>query len=157
VASFLICPGALGLPALAGCASASTESAAIPAIRASLTLLETSVPSSFVGRVPGALNTARRVFHTVRQRRSKMEFRGVIPAVATPFTDDLALDLPGLVANIERLAGAGIDAVVVTGTMGEATALSDDERGAVIQAALGVLANVAVGISSASTTTSIGF
>ena len=80
-----------------------------------------------------------------------MEFRGVIPAVTTPFTDDLELDLSSLVSNIDRLASAGIEAVVVCGTMGEASALSDDERASVISAALGAIGTVVVGISSSST------
>jgi 4-hydroxy-tetrahydrodipicolinate synthase len=86
-----------------------------------------------------------------------MDFRGVIPAVTTPFTDDLDLDLPGLSSNIERLVDAGIEAVVVCGTMGEASALSDDERAQVIKTALGAIGSVAVGISSASTGASIAF
>jgi 4-hydroxy-tetrahydrodipicolinate synthase len=86
-----------------------------------------------------------------------MEFRGVIPAVTTPFTDDLELDLPSLTSNIERLAESGIEAVVVCGTMGEASALSDAERAQVIKTALGAIGRVAVGISSATTGASIAF
>ena len=80
-----------------------------------------------------------------------MEFRGVIPAVTTPFTDDLELDLPSLTSNIERLKAAGIEAVVVCGTMGEANALSVDERGAIISTAAGGIGTVVVGLSSTST------
>jgi dihydrodipicolinate synthase/N-acetylneuraminate lyase len=86
-----------------------------------------------------------------------MEFRGVIPAVTTPFTDDLELDLPALTANIERLAAAGIEGIVVCGTMGEAGALTDDERAQVIKAALASIGSVAVGVSSATTSASIAF
>ena len=86
-----------------------------------------------------------------------MEFRGVIPAVTTPFMDDLELDLPSLASNIERLASAGVEAVVVCGTMGEASALSDDERASVITTALGAIGNVTVGISSTTTGGSIAF
>src|SRR4051812_39995894 len=86
-----------------------------------------------------------------------MDFRGVIPAVTTPFTDDLELDLPSLVANIERLAAAGIEAIVVCGTMGEASALSDDERAAVISTARSAIANVVVGISSTTTAASVAY
>jgi dihydrodipicolinate synthase/N-acetylneuraminate lyase len=80
-----------------------------------------------------------------------MEFRGVIPAVTTPFTDDLELDLSSLVSNIERLKSAGIEAVVVCGTMGEASALSEDERASVISTALSAIGTVVVGVSSTST------
>jgi 1-pyrroline-4-hydroxy-2-carboxylate deaminase len=86
-----------------------------------------------------------------------MQFHGVIPAVTTPFTDELELDLPSLVSNIERLAGAGIEAVCACGTMGEAAALSMEERAAVISTAIGAAGSVVVGVSSATTATSIAF
>ena len=86
-----------------------------------------------------------------------MEFRGVIPAVTTPFTDDLELDLPSLSSNIERLSDAGIEGVVVCGTMGEASALSVDERAEVIKTALGAIGQVTVGVSSPTTGASAAF
>jgi 1-pyrroline-4-hydroxy-2-carboxylate deaminase len=86
-----------------------------------------------------------------------MDFRGVIPAVTTPFTDDLELDLPSLTANVERLKARGIEAIVVCGTMGEASALSDDERAAVIRTALDAIGSVAVGISSTTTGATTAF
>jgi 4-hydroxy-tetrahydrodipicolinate synthase len=86
-----------------------------------------------------------------------MEFRGVIPAVTTPFTDDLELDLASLASNIERLHAAGIDTVCACGTMGEASALSFDERGAVISTALDAAEAVVVGISSPGTASSVAF
>jgi 1-pyrroline-4-hydroxy-2-carboxylate deaminase len=81
--------------------------------------------------------------------RGMSVFTGVIPAVMTPFGDDLAIEPAHLVANIEALQEAGIDHVVVCGTMGEAGALSRDERGTVIETALGTGVTVTVGISAA--------
>jgi 4-hydroxy-tetrahydrodipicolinate synthase len=86
-----------------------------------------------------------------------MEFRGVIPAVTTPFTDELELDLSSLTSNIERLRTAGIEIVCACGTMGEASALSLEERAAVISTAVAAAEAVVVGISSPSTATSVEF
>jgi dihydrodipicolinate synthase/N-acetylneuraminate lyase len=86
-----------------------------------------------------------------------MEFRGVIPAVTTPFTDELELDLPSLTSNIERLRAGRIETVCACGTMGEASALSVDERAQVISAALQAAEQVVVGISSPTTAASVAF
>src|SRR4051812_24316630 len=86
-----------------------------------------------------------------------MEFGGVIPAVTTPFTDELDLDLSSLTSNIERLRTAGIEAVCACGTMGEASALSFDERDSVISTTVSAAEAVVVGISSPTTAASVAF
>src|SRR3954447_11705882 len=63
-------------------------------------------------------------------------FTGVIPALLTPFDDGLALLTDPLTENIRSLQDAGIGHVVVCGTMGEAGALSREERATVIETAL---------------------
>ena len=65
-----------------------------------------------------------------------MTFRSVIPALLTPFQDDLSLAPERLAANARALVERGIRDVVVCGTMGEAGALSDDERTVVIETAI---------------------
>lgn len=77
-----------------------------------------------------------------------MPFRSVIPALLTPFDDDLALAPDALHAHARVLVEAGIADVVVCGTMGEAGALADDERRVVIETALAAGARVTVGVSS---------
>ena len=77
-----------------------------------------------------------------------MTFRSVIPALLTPFQDDLSLAPERLAENARGLVDRGIRDVVVCGTMGEAGALSDDERRVVIETALASGARVTVGISS---------
>ena len=77
-----------------------------------------------------------------------MTFRSVIPALLTPFQDDLSLAPERLAANARGLMERGIRDVVVCGTMGEAGALSDDERQMVIETAVASGARVTVGISS---------
>jgi 1-pyrroline-4-hydroxy-2-carboxylate deaminase len=77
-----------------------------------------------------------------------MTFRSVIPALLTPFQDDLSLAPERLAANARAVVERGIGDVVVCGTMGEAGALSDDERRVVIETAIASGARVTVGISS---------
>ena len=59
--------------------------------------------------------------------KKKILFRGVGTAVVTPFSDG-KIDYPALFAIIEAQIAAGIDALVVGGTTGEAATLSDRER-----------------------------
>jgi 4-hydroxy-tetrahydrodipicolinate synthase len=74
-----------------------------------------------------------------------MSFTGVIPALLTPFAPDLTL-LPDKLAE----NAAGMDHVVVCGTMGEAGALDFEERRTVIDAAVAAGLTVTVGVSAPS-------
>ena len=85
-----------------------------------------------------------------------MAFKAVIPALLTPFDDDLAIVEDHLAENARELATTGIEHVVVCGTMGEAGALSDDERRLVIETAIGTGLTVTVGISSPDGATAAG-
>jgi len=55
-------------------------------------------------------------------------FGSVITAMITPFDDDGRVDLMGAAALAEWLVEQGNDALVVTGSTGEASMLSDDEQ-----------------------------
>ncbi len=59
-------------------------------------------------------------------------FKGVIPAIITPFTPDDRVDCEGLVENLQFLSDAGVSAVVPCGTTGESATLSTAEHGKVI-------------------------
>ena len=78
-------------------------------------------------------------------------FAGVLPAVMTPFDAGLAIDDNELAGSVDWLIGAGVSGLVATGTMGEASALSEAERehvaGLVVAAAAGRVP-VIVGVSS---------
>lgn len=60
----------------------------------------------------------------------------VISAAPSAFAPDGALDLAGTRRVFDLLAGSDIDSIFVAGTTGEFPALSDDERTAVIEAAI---------------------
>jgi 4-hydroxy-tetrahydrodipicolinate synthase len=57
-----------------------------------------------------------------------MLFRGVAPALVTPFTADDALDEEAFQALIERQIERGASALVVLGTTGENPTVTDEER-----------------------------
>jgi 4-hydroxy-tetrahydrodipicolinate synthase len=55
-------------------------------------------------------------------------FGAVLTAMATPFTADGALDVPGAATLARWLVDNGSDGLVVTGTTGESPTLSDEEK-----------------------------
>ncbi|MBI6704085.1 4-hydroxy-tetrahydrodipicolinate synthase [Pseudomonas viridiflava] len=57
-----------------------------------------------------------------------MQFRGIIPALVTPFTDDQQLDEQALRNLIENLLNAGVHGLFVLGTNGEFFTLSESEK-----------------------------
>ena len=59
-------------------------------------------------------------------------FHGVITALVTPFRNG-AVDLPALLALVERQVAAGVAGVAPTGTTGEAPTLSEGERRQVVE------------------------
>ncbi len=61
-------------------------------------------------------------------------FTGIGVALLTFFRDDGAVDLPATVGHARRLADAGVRAVLVAGTTGEAETLDDAEREELIAA-----------------------
>lgn len=63
-------------------------------------------------------------------------FKGVFPAIITPFKDDLSLDEEGLRRNIEFLSGAGVAGIVPCGTTGESATLSFEEHKQVVEIAV---------------------
>jgi len=65
-----------------------------------------------------------------------MSFHGIIPPVATPFTDSGDLDLPRLRWFIDRLIAGGVHSVFVLGTNSEFYALDEAEKQAVIATAV---------------------
>jgi len=83
-----------------------------------------------------------------------VRFTGIIPAVTTPFTDALEVDTDALATNVETLIAAGIEGIVVNGTMGEGGSLDREERrrtiATVVERAAGRIP-VTVGVSAGAT------
>ncbi|WP_411029736.1 dihydrodipicolinate synthase family protein [Spongiimicrobium sp. 3-5] len=57
-----------------------------------------------------------------------IEWKGVMPAVTTKFTDDDKLDMENFEVNIHAQLEAGVSGIILGGTLGEASTLSDDEK-----------------------------
>jgi len=67
------------------------------------------------------------------------KLRGSIVPLVTPFADG-RIDVEAFESSVERQAEAGSDGIVVTGTTGEPTSLSTDERGDLFERAVRVAA-----------------
>ncbi|MBD3630899.1 dihydrodipicolinate synthase family protein [Cyclobacterium sp.] len=57
-----------------------------------------------------------------------INWKGVFPAITTKFTSDDQLDLKAFHANIKVQMEAGIDGIVIGGSLGEASTLTDAEK-----------------------------
>jgi 4-hydroxy-tetrahydrodipicolinate synthase len=55
-------------------------------------------------------------------------WKGVMPAVTTPFTSNDELDLELFKVNVKAQLDAGVHGLVLGGTLGEASTLTDEER-----------------------------
>lgn len=58
----------------------------------------------------------------------KVNWEGVYPAVTTKFTADDHLDHEMFAKNIEAQLNAGVDGIILGGTLGEASSLMEDEK-----------------------------
>ena len=58
----------------------------------------------------------------------KIEWKGVMPAVTTKFTADDSLDLDMFKVNLLAQLDAGVHGIVLGGTLGEASTLTDSEK-----------------------------
>lgn len=82
------------------------------------------------------------------------QWRGVFPAITTPFAEDGEIDHAFLTGHARRFLAAGCRGVVALGSLGEGATLSFDEKVAQLRtlvAAVGDRAPVIAGISSLST------
>jgi len=58
----------------------------------------------------------------------KIQWKGVMPAVTTKFTEQDKLDLVNFKINIKAQLDAGVHGIILGGTLGEASTLSDAEK-----------------------------
>lgn len=64
-----------------------------------------------------------------------MKWEGVIPAITTPFREDLSVDEAFLRRHVDVLVKAGCTGIVALGSLGEGGTLSSDEKTAVLRVA----------------------
>jgi 4-hydroxy-tetrahydrodipicolinate synthase len=82
----------------------------------------------------------------------QLAWSGVYPAVTTKFTQDGRLDLEAFITSIGHQVNAGIDAIIIGGSLGESSTITHDERIVMLSAVLDtfkqkvpVLINIAEG------------
>ncbi len=83
-----------------------------------------------------------------------MQWRGVMPAITTPFNADLSVDYAALGQRCQRLIAAGCTGVVALGSLGEGATLEAEEKRRILAACVAALqgkAPVVAGISALST------
>ena len=69
-----------------------------------------------------------------------IQFRGVIPPVVIPLTEQRTLDLEALERSINRMIDAGVDGLFFLGSSGEVAFLTDAQRYHVLQEAVAIIA-----------------
>ena len=68
-----------------------------------------------------------------------VQWKGVMPAVTTKFTAEDKLDLPMFIKNIEAQVEAGVEGIILGGTLGEASTLNDEEKKILIETTVEVV------------------
>jgi 1-pyrroline-4-hydroxy-2-carboxylate deaminase len=66
-------------------------------------------------------------------------WKGVFPALTTPFTSNDELDLPLFEKSLAAQVEAGVNGIVLGGSLGEASTLTTAEKGELVNAAIKVL------------------
>lgn len=83
-----------------------------------------------------------------------MNWRGVFPAITTPFTDDLSVDHDFLRKHIEWMISSGCEGLVPLGSLGEGATLTHAEKREILKTCVDVCAGripVMPGVSGLST------
>ncbi|HNJ55497.1 MAG TPA: dihydrodipicolinate synthase family protein [Chitinophagaceae bacterium] len=65
-----------------------------------------------------------------------IEWKGVFPALLTPFTQDDQLDIPLFEKNLQAQLDAGVSGVIIGGSLGEASTITSDEKEKLAKAAV---------------------
>ena len=84
----------------------------------------------------------------------KVIWEGVMPAVTTKFKSDDTLDLPMFETNIQAQLSAGVHGIILGGTLGEASTLTESEKQILIEQTVQIVDNkvpVVVNIAEQST------
>jgi 4-hydroxy-tetrahydrodipicolinate synthase len=88
----------------------------------------------------------------------KMEWSGVIPALTTPFNEDLSVDHEFLARHCSWMIDNGCTGIVALGSLGEGATLNAQEKAAVLRTcvkAIGDRASVVAGVSALATADAI--
>jgi dihydrodipicolinate synthase/N-acetylneuraminate lyase len=89
----------------------------------------------------------------------KFDWKGVFPAVTTKFTDNDELDFEAFDLNINAQLAAGVNGIILGGSLGEASVLTEDEKFTLLTHTLAFVAGkvpVILNIAEQSTRTAVG-
>src|SRR3954470_762229 len=85
----------------------------------------------------------------------KITWTGVFPAVTTKFKKDYSLDFKAFELNLDEQISAGVDGIIIGGTLGESSVLSNQEKNDLLRFAIEkikgkipVILNIAEGSTS---------
>lgn len=65
-----------------------------------------------------------------------IEWKGIYPALTTKFTEDDKLDLPLFKKNLDAQIAAGVNGIILGGTLGEASVLTNEEKETLVKFAV---------------------
>ncbi|UNY97798.1 dihydrodipicolinate synthase family protein [Zhouia spongiae] len=88
----------------------------------------------------------------------KVKWTGVYPAVTTKFKENGDLDIPAFLKNIECQIEAGVNGIIIGGSLGESSTLTHDDRIRLLEATLetfGEQTDVILNIAEGATRTAI--
>src|SRR5690606_24158222 len=68
------------------------------------------------------------VIHLIIKIMNATSWQGVFPALITPFTQDDKVDFEAFQKNINAQIEAGVDGIVIGGSLGESSTLSAQEK-----------------------------
>jgi 4-hydroxy-tetrahydrodipicolinate synthase len=89
-----------------------------------------------------------------------VDWSGIYHILATPVTDDGALDVEGLPRLVEAVLATGVTGLTILGIAGEAHRLSDEERRRVVESVVKAVSGyvpVVVGVSAPGTNLAAGY
>jgi len=84
-----------------------------------------------------------------------MNWKGVIPAITTPFREDLSVDHDFLARHAAWMIESGCTGIVALGSLGEGATLEFDEKIAVLRTSMRTNAHVIASISALSTAAAV--
>jgi len=76
------------------------------------------------------------IFSHQKLNPMQFEWKGVFPALLTPFTAGDEIDLPLFEKNLKAQLEAGVEGIILGGTLGEASVLSTEEKETLVKFAI---------------------
>ena len=79
----------------------------------------------------------------------QVDWKGVYPALTTQFKHDESLDVPGFLHNVKAQVAAGVDGLIIGGSLGESSTLTHDEKITLLEATRSEVSDIPILINIA--------